>query len=111
MVGRALLFLLIAAGMAAPAWSAAPITDPSTLNIGLNCQWQQRCIRDHQRAKKRALKFVDKYTPPAWRIQLCNGNARRGTLRVDWIGFDQCIRNSALRPPPPPDRKKRQKRR
>lgn len=96
-----------------PARGAAPITDASALNIGLNCQWQQRCIREHQGAKKRALKYVQKYKPPAWRVQLCNRNAGRGRLRVDWVGFDHCIRNQALRPPPPPSspRKKQQRRR
>lgn len=113
MVGRAIIFLSLAVGLAGPARSAAPITDPSALNIGLNCQWQLRCIREHKQAKGRALKYVEKYKPPAWRIQLCNRNARRGTLRVDWVGFNKCVRNAALRPPPPPPppRKKRQKRR
>jgi len=103
----------LAVGLAAPAWSGAPITDPAALNIGLNCQWQQRCIRQHQGAKKRALKYVKKYEPPVRRVQLCNRNAKRGGLRVDWVGFDHCIRNLALSqpPPPPPPRKKRQKRR
>jgi hypothetical protein len=97
-------------GLAWPASAHAPIADASALNIGLNCQWQQNCIRRHQGAKKRALKFVQKYNPPAWRVELCNRNAGRGRQRVDWVGFDHCIRNLALRqppPPPPPARKKR----
>ena len=107
------LFAIVAAALVGPARGAAPITDPSTLNIGLNCQWKQRCIHDHQRAKTRAIKYVQKYGPPTWRVQLCNRNARRGTLRVDWLGFDHCIRNAALQPPPPPRlvRKKPQRRR
>jgi len=108
------LLALVAAALATPARGGAPITDPSTLNIGLNCQWQQRCIREHKGAKKRALRYVEKYRPPAWRIQLCNRNARRGTLRVDWVGFDHCVRNETLREPPPPPpiaRKKRSRRR
>lgn len=112
MVRFACLFAIAAAALCGEARAAAPITDPSTLNIGLNCQWQQRCIRDHQRAKKRALKYIRKYAPPTWRVELCNRNAGRGRLRVDWVGFDHCVRNSALLPPPPPPpRKKRQKRR
>lgn len=112
MVRRAFLFAIIAAGLGGPAGGAAPITDASALNIGLNCQWRQSCMRRHQGAKARALKYVQKYKPPAWRVQLCNRNAGRGRLRVDWVGFDHCIRNPALRPPPPPPppRKKRQKR-
>lgn len=113
MIRRAILIATLAAGLNGPVRAAAPIYDASALNIGLNCQWQQNCIRQHKDAKKRALKYVAKYKPPAWRIHLCNRNARRGTLRVDWLGFNQCIRNQELRPPPPPPpapRKKRQKR-
>lgn len=106
----ALLFAIIAAGLALPAQARAPITEPAALNIGLNCQWQLNCIREHKRAKGRALKYVEKYKPAVWRVQLCNRNAGRGRLRVDWVGFDHCIRNQALRPPPPsPARKKRHK--
>lgn len=96
---------------ALPARATAPLYDASALNIGLNCQWQQHCIRKHEGAKKRALKYVEKYDPPAWRVQLCNRNARRGSLRVDWVGFNQCIRNASLRPPPPPPPPPRKKRR
>jgi hypothetical protein len=46
----------------------------------------------------RALTFVRKQRPPVWRVQLCNRNASRGRNRVDWVGFDNCIRNAALRP-------------
>ena len=28
--------------------------------------------------------------------QLCNRNAGRGGYRVDWVGFEHCIRNSGL---------------
>jgi hypothetical protein len=52
-------------------------------------------------ARKSALKFVRKQNVPAWRIQLCNRNAGRRGERVDWVGFDHCVRNSALTPPPP----------
>ena len=91
--------LVFSAATAAPA--AAPIYDAVSLNIGLTCQWQERCIARQQRAMKRALKYVDKYDPPAWRIQLCNRNASRKRNRVDWVGFENCVRNAALRPAPP----------
>ncbi len=101
MLRIAILSAGIAIALGAPARGAAPLYDAITLNIGLNCQWQQSCIREHKGAKKRALKYVAKYDPPAWRVQLCNRNARRGRLRVDWVGFDHCIRNSGLLQPPP----------
>ncbi|HEX8841724.1 MAG TPA: hypothetical protein VF757_05425 [Sphingomicrobium sp.] len=85
---------------AASARSPAPLYDPVSLNIGLACQWQQRCIDDQNRAMKRALKYVRNKQPPAWRLQTCNRNASRKHFRVDWVGFDNCIRNAAVRPLP-----------
>jgi len=49
-------------------------------------------------AMKRSLKYVRTKHPPTWRVQLCNRNAGRKGQRVDWIGFEHCIRNEALRP-------------
>ena len=94
---------------AASARSPAPLYDPVSLNIGLNCQWQQSCIADQKKAMKRALKFVKKKQPPSWRIHLCNRNASRKS-RVDWIGFDNCVRNASLRPLPQRAIKKRLRR-
>jgi hypothetical protein len=87
--------------LAVPAQAGAPLSDPVALNIGISCQWQQRCIKDQKKAMKRALKFVKKSEPPLWRVQLCNRNAARQRSRVDWVGFDNCIRNSVLRPAAP----------
>ena len=95
--------ILAAAALAALPLSAstartAVLHDPVALNIGVNCQWQTHCMDQQRSAMKRALAFVAKAQPPQWRIQLCNRNARRGGNRVDWVGFDHCIRNSNLRP-------------
>lgn len=78
--------------------SRPPIVNPAILNIGFVCRWQARCMNRQERAMKRSLKYVRKYRPPAWKVQLCNRNASRTKARVDWIGFDNCIRNTALRP-------------
>ena len=96
--------ILVAAALAAipfatDAARAAVVHDPVALNIGVNCQWQTRCMAQQRSAMKRALKYVAKARPPQWRIQLCNRNASRGGNRVDWVGYDHCIRNSALRQP------------
>ncbi len=99
---RILATAVLIASAAAAAPAAAPLYDPVSLNIGLACQWQQRCINKQKVAMKRALKYVRKYKPPTWRIHLCNRNASRNRGRVDWIGFDKCIRNTALRPSPAP---------
>jgi hypothetical protein len=104
--------ILAAAALAAIPLSAstarpAVLHDPVALNIGVNCQWQPRCMERQRSAMKRALAFVTKAGPPRWRIQLCNRNARRGGNRVDWLGFDHCIRNLALRQPAPARKRKR----
>jgi hypothetical protein len=92
----ALLVAMAPAVMAAQ--GRVPLYDSIGLNIGINCRWQQRCIRDQQRAMTRALRYVKNEQPPEWRLHLCNRNASRGRNRVDWVGFDNCIRNTALRP-------------
>ena len=92
----ALLAAMAPAAIAAQA--RVPLYDSIRLNIGINCRWQQTCIRDQERAMTRALRYVKNEQPPEWRIHLCNRNASRGRNRVDWVGFDNCIRNTALRP-------------
>ena len=95
---------LVVAALALIAWqgdgaAVAPLRDPSRLNIGVNCQWQQSCERRQLKAMKQARRFVATQRPPLWRIHLCNRNARRGIARVDWVGFNSCIRNTKLRAP------------
>jgi len=85
----------------------AVLHDPVALNIGVNCQWQPRCMERQRSGMKRALAFVAKARPPRWRIQLCNRNAGRGGNRVDWVGFDHCIRNFTLRQPASAQKRKR----
>lgn len=95
-------FVLAALAFLAPASAAdaaAPIYDPVVLNIGINCQWQWSCQRRHIKAMSEARKFIAAEHPPVWRIHLCNRNARRGPANVDWIGFNDCIRNPHLSPP------------
>ncbi len=77
-----------------------PLMRPAILNIGFVCRWEARCMSRQEQAMNRSLKYVRKYRPPAWKVQLCNRNASRGRLRVDWVGMSNCIRNPRLRPPP-----------
>jgi hypothetical protein len=97
--GRAALAAFGFCFVASEAHATAPIYDPVTLNIGINCQWQQRCQRQQTKAMNDARKFIAAYEVPLWRIQVCNKNARRGPARLDWVGFNSCIRNPALVPP------------
>ncbi|HJP67329.1 MAG TPA: hypothetical protein VJ846_00380 [Sphingomicrobium sp.] len=73
--------------------------DPVALNIGVNCQWQARCMVLQHAAMQRSLTYVATARPAQWRVQLCNRNAARGGYRVDWIGYDHCIRNRTLKRP------------
>jgi hypothetical protein len=97
MRGFAAAVLICVGSTASAAQFRAPLYDAATLNIGINCQWQQRCMLSQQRAKRRALSYVKSQQPPVWRIHLCNRNASRGRNRVDWVGFDNCIRNASLK--------------
>jgi hypothetical protein len=83
-------------GRAFEARAAAPLYDPVFLNIGINCQWQQRCERQQREAMRDAAKFIAAKHPSLPAIHHCNRNARRGTARVDWVGFNRCIRNKHL---------------
>lgn len=96
------LALLIAVGAAAPAsggQSGGILRDPVMLNIGHVCQWQWECMERQRKAMTKSLRYVSKHRPPEWRIHLCNRNARRTKARVDWIGFDRCVRNEDLQAP------------
>jgi hypothetical protein len=78
--------------------SPPPLYDPVFLNIGFVCRWEARCMDRQDDAMRRSLKYVKNKNPPASRIQQCNRNAGRKGQRVDWIGFEHCIRNDQLRP-------------
>ena len=82
--------------------SPPPLYDPVFLNLGFVCRWEARCMDRQGDAMRRSLKYVRKNNPPTWRVQQCNRNAGRKGQRVDWIGFEHCIRNEVLRPAPAP---------
>jgi len=106
----AVAFALLVSGEA-PGLAVAPLYDAVALNIGVNCQWQQQCMGQQRRAMKDARKFVAKTNPPLWRIHQCNRNAARSSERMDWVGFNNCIRNPGLRFSPPVQRRPTKKRR
>ena len=89
--------LVLAALPAASGAKLPPLKDPVFLNIGFVCKWQTACIEKQQAAMKRALGYIRKFDPPTWKVEQCNRNASRQSHRVDWIGFNHCIRNSRLR--------------
>lgn len=85
--------VLASTGQARP-----PLRNPAVLNIGFVCRWNAHCMDKQEKAMKRALKYVRKANPPSWKIQVCNRNAARGgNTRVDWVGYDNCIRNPRVR--------------
>ena len=89
--------VLVSAG--AHAQRLPPIKNPVLLNIGFVCKWQDRCIRRQQAAMNSGLKYLKSRSVPEWKVRLCNRNASRGGTRKDWVGFNNCVRNPALRPP------------
>jgi hypothetical protein len=103
-MGRGKLAIAVLAFLATPgaAQAMAPLYDPVTLNIGINCQWQRSCQRRQMDAMKAAHDYIAETRPPVWRIHRCNRNAARGVSRMDWVGFNACIRNGSLRPLPRP---------
>ena len=71
-----------------------PLRDPVFLNIGFVCQWQESCMNKQKRAMKRAVDYTRKTNPPSWKIHVCNRRAvQRRSGRVDWISYNNCIRN------------------
>ena len=79
--------------------AAARRSHPVVQNIGSLCRWQQACMAKQRLAMQSALSFVAVSRPASWRVQLCNRNASRARNKVDWIGFDTCIRNKKLKRP------------
>ena len=88
-------------GEAAPSASRAPLQDRVALNIGINCRWEQQCIRSQQFGMRGAAQYIERYDPPLWRIHQCKRNAWRKGNRLDWTGFNNCVRNAAFRYQPP----------
>ena len=77
--------------------SRAPVRDRLALNIGINCRWEPQCIRTQQFGRRDAVQYIRRYNPPRWRIAQCRRNARRYGNRLDWTGFNNCVRNAAIR--------------
>ena len=100
MVIRWILGGLVLGSVGAGAWSRPPpLKDPALLNIGFVCRWDNRCIAKQQKAMKAALSYVKKHRI-VWKVEVCNRNSARNGTRKDWIGFNNCIRNAAIRPTP-----------
>lgn len=93
-----ILFMLSLAllGAASSAARKPPLRDPVLIRIGILCRWERTCVRQQQTAMASALRYVDRKSPPQRRIDTCNRNASRGSDRVDWVGFYNCIRNSKV---------------
>ena len=83
----------------AQARAKPPLRNPALLNIGFVCRWQTQCIRVQEKAMVRSLKYMKTYPPAPWKVQLCNRNSARNGTRKDWVGFENCLRNMALRQP------------
>ena len=89
--------LLLTAMPAAAASGRAILYDAVALNIGVGCQWQGQCMARQRTAMVSALSYVARKKPQQSLVHLCNRNASRGGGRVDWVGYENCIRNPRLK--------------
>lgn len=94
MLGAALLLTAVPAGAAS---RRAILYDAVALNIGVGCQWQAQCMARQRAAMASALSYVARKKPSQSLVHLCNRNASRGGGRVDWVGYENCIRNPKLK--------------
>jgi hypothetical protein len=94
---QSVLFLAMLAWSGSSTANPALLMKPAVLNIGRTCRWDNRCMGRQERAMNKALSYVRNRRPPAWKVQRCNRNASRGNARVDWIGFNNCIRNPLVK--------------
>ena len=96
--GRAALAAFAMISAAPEVCATAPIYDPMTLNIGINCQWQPRCQRQQTKAMDDARKFIAAYDVPLWRIHVCtrtHAGDQRGSTGSDSIPASE-IHSSSL---------------
>ena len=94
--GIFVVLLAVLAGAVQAAPRKVPLDDPVLLRIGILCRWERGCMKEQQSAMAAALRYVDRKSPPPSRIHACNRNASRGSGKVDWIGFYNCIRNKRI---------------
>jgi hypothetical protein len=67
-------------------------------NIASTCRWQRACIARQEIAMRQALAFVGQRQTSVRKVELCNRNAARRGRGVDWVGFNNCIRNPKVKP-------------
>ena len=53
--------------------------------------------KDKWTVRNGALSYVARKKPSQSFVHLCNRNASRGGGRVDWVGYENCIRNPRLK--------------
>ena len=67
-------------------------------NIASICRWQRACIARQEIAMRQALFFVGQRQTSVRKVELCNRNAARRNRGVDWVGFNNCVRNPKVKP-------------
>lgn len=93
--GLALVVLLLCAPEPAEGRSGV---HPVLRNIASLCRGQPACVARQQYAMRQAMTFMVQKKPAVRKVELCNRNAARSRQRVDWIGFNNCIRNPRVGP-------------
>ena len=82
----------------APHEAEARQSHPVLRNIAATCRWQRACIARQEIAMRQALAFVGQRQTSVRKVELCNRNAARRNRGVDWVGFNNCIRNPKIKP-------------
>ena len=95
------LIAILVLGLAAAGAEAqrAPPIHPVVRNINLLCKSQSGCVQRQWRSMQAAFAFMRAKRPPVWKIEQCNRNAAKQRSRIDWIGFNNCIRNPKVKAP------------
>ncbi len=99
MTRLAALITLFAAAAAPATAQRAPPVHPVVRNINLVCNSQSSCVQRQWRSMQAAFSFMRAKRLPVWKIEQCNRNAAKQRTRIDWIGFNNCIRNPKVKAP------------
>ena len=75
------------------------VVHPVVRNISTLCKGDKACIQRQWKGMQSAFAYMRAKRPPIWKIEQCNRNASRQRNRVDWLGFNNCVRNPKVKPP------------
>ena len=93
------LILAMMATVDAAAQRRPPPVHPVVRNINSLCKSQDSCVQRQWRGMQAAFAYMRAKRLPVWKIEQCNRNAAKQRSRIDWVGFNNCIRNPKVKAP------------